>query len=123
MINSCSNNNQVKDILKRIPVPSYLYQFLPYNSFGEQLYNSSLSTIYPHCSICILLKRFQINADWPDAQSKIPKSSPVLIPNVAFSTKVSDPNTTLEQIESSNLIVCSDCKVCVHTGKILHKLI
>ncbi|RWS17149.1 lysine-specific demethylase 4C-like protein [Dinothrombium tinctorium] len=114
LVCSGTPNSDLNQLLKCVPIPIHLYQHLPYNYFGEQLFNASISTIYPHCAVCILLRKFEISNDWLEAQKTIPKSSPVLIPNAAFAFKVIDQNTTLDEIGSSPLMVCSDCKVCVH---------
>ncbi|RWS26552.1 lysine-specific demethylase 4C-like protein [Leptotrombidium deliense] len=106
--------SELDQLLKCVPVPLHLYQHLPYNSFGEQLFNASVSTIYPHCAICVLLKKYDMSDDWLDDQKKIPKSSPVLIPNSAFAFKVIETNLKLDELGTSPLIVCSVCKVCVH---------
>ena len=116
---SDGSSKAVNQILRCVPIPLYLYQYLPYNFFGEQLYNCAISTILPHCAVCILLNKFEINPNWIDAQSTIPKSSQISIPGAAFAFKVTDSSTTLDEVKFSPLLVCSDCKICVHTSELI----
>lgn len=93
-----------------------------------------MSSVFPYCSVCIVMRRFEIPDDWVEKYSKIPSSSPILIPKATFATKVKDEKDEnmilepisqlkLEEVDISPLLVCSDCKVCVHSSKFFKMII
>ncbi|CAG2115086.1 unnamed protein product [Medioppia subpectinata] len=90
----------------------------PQGFHDEIRFNICMSTIGPHCVICNLLKPYQLmpNARLSDLESwSPPKSSQILIPSLAFTSKVKDENTLLDSRDTSPLIVCIDCRICVHS--------
>ena len=88
---------------------------------AEIRFNIYSSMIAPHCAICNLLSPFKIfENQLTDEQMEIfrpPKESQILIPSSAFTSKVKNEDTKLESKDSSPLLVCIDCRVCVHSGK------
>jgi hypothetical protein len=88
--------------------------------FADEIkFNLYMSTIKPHCAVCNLLRPFELNQIMNiselDSWSP-PKSSSILIPSIAFTSKVKDESTLLDSRETSPLVVCMDCRVCVHSG-------
>lgn len=119
IIEESDRKSDLKSLLSKVHVQPLLYQHMPYNFFAEQLFNASLSTIYPHCAICVLMAKYELRPDWVDALEAIPPVSPVLIPEGTFRYGQKDLGINLFEKFDSPIVVCSKCKVAVHTSKYL----
>lgn len=106
-----------------------LWQHLLLDFSAEQDFNVKISQKLPHCSICALFKPLQIlldkHEDSPTRHKKGKKSTPEktlpMIPEVCFACSEDNPNPArlqahLDEDGLSHLLVCEDCKVCVHAS-------
>lgn len=106
-----------------------LWQHLLLDFSAEQDFNVKISQKLPHCSICALFKPLQIlldkHEDSPTRHKKGKKSTPEktlpMIPEVCFACSEDNPNPVrlqahLDEDGLSHLLVCEDCKVCVHAS-------
>lgn len=106
-----------KSMLYKIPIKTLLYQHMPYSFFAEELFNASLSTIYPHCAVCVLMTKYHLRPDWVDAFEKIPTVTPVLIPEGTFRFDQNQLEISIDEKFDSPIVICSKCHISVHTCK------
>lgn len=98
------------------------HQFAPKGITDEIQLNLCMSTVAPHCAICLLLKPFKLDKAMLKRQLthySPPKNSDILIPGVAFTSKVKDESTVFDINNNSPLLVCKDCRICVHSSKFI----
>ncbi|XP_052775093.1 uncharacterized protein LOC128213442 isoform X2 [Mya arenaria] len=98
---------------------------------AEMAFNEAYSLHQPYCSICALFVPFKVIPDEPSEDLKSPKKiykrwiipdrSLPMIPEMCFATSTDNPNpfgmnTLLDEDGLSPLVVCEDCKICVHAS-------
>ena len=85
----------------------------------EKDFNFYSSLIKPHCAICSILSSFELEKEINQEYVKnwrLPLSSLVSIPRSIFLSRIKNV-TSLNEIQSQSLLyVCSNCKICVHSG-------
>lgn len=124
-VNDLEDPSEIRNLLSLHTIPMHLYNYMPYNFMVEQIYNIGVSTIAPHCAICTIVAKFDVNKSWYQdlTRVRIPRSSPVLISGINYIGKLLKEeqhiqNHSLPENAShdSNLLTCTTCKVCVHQG-------
>lgn len=114
-----------------VPV-SNLWQHKPHDFDAEMAFNERFSQQDPHCCICALFTPFKLysEAAKPEAVKPIKKTSKKklvpqrtlpMIPEMCFASSTDNPNpfgsnTILDKDGLSPVLVCEDCKVCVHSS-------
>ncbi|XP_061191463.1 lysine-specific demethylase 4A-like [Saccostrea echinata] len=106
-----------------------LWQHLLLDFNAEQDFNVKISQKLPHCSICALFKPLHMlldkQEDSPTKSKKGKKSMPEktlpMIPEACFACSEDNPTPAriqahLDKDGLSQLLVCEDCKVCVHAS-------
>ncbi|XP_045160410.1 uncharacterized protein LOC123525433 isoform X2 [Mercenaria mercenaria] len=104
-----------------------LWQNMPLDFDAEMDFNKAFSQHHPHCCICALFVPFKITSDAHETRSPkkhkavMPQRSLPMIPEMCFATSTDNPNpfgfnTLLDEDGLSPLLVCEDCKVCVHAS-------
>ena len=96
------------------------------NAFEDEIkFNLLVSLMQPHCAVCALLKPFSLDKNETlntTDTNLIPTYSPVLIPKRYFISKIKE-TTYQENIQNEScLLMCSTCKLCVHSGSFHIKL-
>ncbi|GFO41520.1 lysine-specific demethylase 4c [Plakobranchus ocellatus] len=137
-VNSSSSPTSCKTGMKKTAVTSspltinqpwaenvnLLWRHLPYCLEAVKTYNTAVASRPPHCSICSLFQKHQVDSGVEESSAKAaPQCSSPLIREVSFAMcAVSSPNTPLcdysplDQDGSSPLLSCSRCAVCVHAS-------
>ncbi|BFY99665.1 hypothetical protein BsWGS_02705 [Bradybaena similaris] len=102
------------------------WQHYPCDFDAVKRYNNIMSRRHPHCSICSLFQRFDIESEShiftdSSASSAIPSRSLPMIPEVSFAISASNktPFCSYSPLDSdglSALLQCSKCSVCVHAS-------
>ncbi|XP_054162658.1 lysine-specific demethylase 4C-like [Oppia nitens] len=118
-----SSTNNKNTVLDNLIQNNYQYipliaGTIPQGFIDEIKFNVCMSTLSPYCAICTLLKPYENDSKYNLSELECwypPKTSQILIPSIAFTSKVKDETTFLETRETSPLIVCMDCRVCVHS--------
>ncbi|XP_076307338.1 lysine-specific demethylase 4A-like [Tachypleus tridentatus] len=96
-----------------------LWHFRTRNFKSEQHFNTISSSVEPHCSVCMIFTSLKLESESPERQEKlkIPSASPVWMPLVCFAesstSQLRTDSSALLTVDSP-LLVCADCKVCVH---------
>ncbi|XP_064626958.1 uncharacterized protein LOC135487294 isoform X2 [Lineus longissimus] len=90
---------------------------------AEQEYNTLSSLREPHCAVCSLFQQQVSKEDGgtPPRSSGVPQKSTPLIPELCFASSSHNPtplvmNTALDEDGESILLVCKNCRVCVHSS-------
>lgn len=122
-LNDLEHPQEIQQVLRLTKTPIHLYQYMPHSFLIEQIYNISMSTIKPHCAVCVLVEKEQkVHQSWYQDLSRIrlPPSSQVSISTITYIGKLLKDQQHLGSFEfgtsSSNLLVCKECKICVHEG-------
>lgn len=114
---SSASNSVPKEVVEDWTQPlSELWQFSMPNFHAEQQYNMNCSTVDPHCSICLIFKPLRLHNLSCGKEPHVPSKSRVWMPATCFvSASTSEyVNPLLDQNGLSPLLICTDCKVCVH---------
>lgn len=92
-------------------------------AFGDEvLLNYYFSLIDPFCSICLILRTFHFSQDLSRVRNdlKPPFDSRILIPKALFTSKSKNNSSNFldnqQNYNQSILLVCSACKLCVHSS-------
>lgn len=112
---------------------------------GERIreWNAAQSRIYPHCQICLLFKKNQINDVQQSTTSKqskhkqnhqrqLPFNSEKLVPEICFTKSAACKSNFLAATAAANvvhdenidrLMQCSMCKLTVHQSKMFYVIL
>lgn len=127
-----STGEVVGEIIEPWAIPvSNLWQHKPCDFDAEMVFNEKYSQSEPHCCICALFTPFKLSSEAPRQEVKLAKKSSKkrsvpqrtlpMIPEMCFAASTDNPNpfglnTILDKDGLSPLLVCEDCKVCVHAS-------
>lgn len=128
---SCSTLGCTEDMEAWASQLCDLWQFQRTNFDAEMVFNEHCSVREPHCAVCSLfkppdLKGLRLDSKWPQRASEtscVPASSTVFMPEALFverDAQFGGGNGSTERPLNvdgcSPLLVCEDCKVCVHAS-------
>ncbi|XP_035228872.1 lysine-specific demethylase 4C-like [Stegodyphus dumicola] len=96
-----------------------LWHHQAFNFEAECNFNEKLSSIPPHCAVCVIFTPMHTKNSFPSEPVNVPSYSAVKMPVFCYGNSLNsecllDTNSLLRRDGTAPLLICSVCKICVH---------